>query len=521
MKNSLRYLKLWQKKRNELQVNGDEKTGWQEMQGLLDQHMPVSDPDDGNGSSGSKKFKLLPILLVSLSAAAMTYFAAHVVITKIHYNKQHHHKHWRQHENGLIGDSSSTDSLNTQHSVASAKDSFFALKQNAAIKNTGTGKVITGKPAQLSSATTTNTELSTTAKKNNPVELSVADKNQSGVNRQSYSKPANISPVNNKTKVNSRFLSYNNKSDAQLNAVTDHKTGNNRNSTGAAPLTNDNHSASDEFITPVSPNPGFDKIKSYRFDITSQGLTNKIVYESVFNRLKDSGRAGKNAGNSKGQNAGAKKSTSTNLDWGFLAGVNSSGSFTAKSLNSNFYGKSAVDAYLGLFATYNINDKWAVNTQIRFFNPQNISGTYTHANDSKVDSGQLLKISNTRKAYSVSVPLYVVYKATSLINFKAGPVLNFPVKQVDGGSSLQPAGISADTVYYPKAMALLSETKFTQKFTYGLSGGVSIHYQRLIFDATYFKGINGQKISSGLGSYNAYGNTLQFTIGFQLSKPKP
>ena len=41
MKNALKNFLLWQKKRNELQVNDDPQADWGQMQWLLDEHMPV------------------------------------------------------------------------------------------------------------------------------------------------------------------------------------------------------------------------------------------------------------------------------------------------------------------------------------------------------------------------------------------------------------------------------------------------------------------------------------------------
>ncbi len=120
----------------------------------------------------------------------------------------------------------------------------------------------------------------------------------------------------------------------------------------------------------------------------------------------------------------------------------------------------------------------------------------------------------------MSIPLHVVYKANDIWSFKAGPVINIPVKQVAGSSVLQPAGIRADSTYFATATTALNATKYTPTLNLGLSGGVSIHYQRLIIEATYLKGLSGQKVSSGLGSYNGYYNSVQFTIGFQLNKPK-
>jgi len=53
MKNSLKYLGLWQQKRSELRIDDDPKTGWQQMQGLLSQYLPL----EGVKPSRSKAVK--------------------------------------------------------------------------------------------------------------------------------------------------------------------------------------------------------------------------------------------------------------------------------------------------------------------------------------------------------------------------------------------------------------------------------------------------------------------------------
>ena len=53
MKNSLKYLGLWQKKRSELKINDDPQADWMQMQDLLDKHLH----DAGSGGGGSSHSK--------------------------------------------------------------------------------------------------------------------------------------------------------------------------------------------------------------------------------------------------------------------------------------------------------------------------------------------------------------------------------------------------------------------------------------------------------------------------------
>jgi len=246
-------------------------------------------------------------------------------------------------------------------------------------------------------------------------------------------------------------------------------------------------------------------------------LNFKIIQNQTAVKLPDNKKV-----NNKEKNAKVKNSStsSSNIDWGLLTGVNSSGSFTPRNQNSNFYGNSPVDLYFGVFATYNINDKWAVNSQIKLFNPQTITTKYTHANASRIDSGQLLQITSSRKMYSTSIPLHAVYKVNSNLSFMAGPVINIPVKQTNTGSTWLPTAIRSDSTYSTHIDSVLNKTKYEQKLNFGLSAGVNITFKRFSFGATYMKSLSGYQISSDFGNHNSYNGTLQFTIGFRLNKSK-
>jgi hypothetical protein len=535
MKNSLKYLGLWQKKRSELKVSDDPQADWMQMHDLLDKHLPEN--GQGGGASHSKKFKLLPILLISLSAAAMTYFAARIVeIRKQRY--QQHHSHHNRHRSGVYNDSMlNADSSLIKDSTSNNEDSIQALKQAEALQEGGTAKPGFDKTSKdsLSTDNKINKGSSSISKGNSSPALNNAGNNHLVANS-SYQHNNNSSQAfltNHQAKTNKPFPSRTQISNSLLNPgtnrsrnqsqrtrhATDHNTVDGENTSSSKNSGNSQQDAA--FLTIITSKPVFNLSTDYPAAITVPFLNDKLIQNPSFSQESDYKKDGKGEKSGKVKNTRVKSSaTPINLDWGFLTGVNSSGSFTAKKQNANFYGSLPVDLYFGLFATYNINDHWGLNTQLKLLNPQTLTGSYTHANESKVDSGQLLNITDTRKAYFVSIPLHVVYRATDILSFKAGPVINIPVKQVSGNSVLQPAGIRSDTSYYNKTIAILGQTQYTPKLNYGLSGGVSIHYQRLIFEATYLKGLSGQKVTSGLGSYIGYYNTFQFTIGFQLNKPK-
>jgi hypothetical protein len=294
----------------------------------------------------------------------------------------------------------------------------------------------------------------------------------------------------------------------------------NKSNSGKATFVSDNSSKYEQETIAGDQSSTADPVFAAHYAGISAGLAaglvqqQKLALTSVY-QLK-SNPSSKSA-KSKTTNPG-KPST---VDWGILIGVNSSGSFTSKSQNRNFYGGSPIDVYPGLFMSVKLSDSWAINPQVKFFSPETISATYTHANQSKVDSGQQLSITASRKIYSISVPLYAVYKTGNIFSIKAGPVINFPVKQINASSLLQPASIKNDTTYYAKTIATLGNTNYQQSINISVSGGVSAQFKRWIFEAGYLKSLSGYRVSSGMGSATSNNGTLQFSIGFQLDKVKP
>ena len=222
----------------------------------------------------------------------------------------------------------------------------------------------------------------------------------------------------------------------------------------------------------------------------------------------------------KGKAANTTSQSPSRFDFGLLTGVNSSGSFTPKKQNANFYGSLPADIYFGLFGTFTIKNKLGVNIQLKVLNPQNISGSYAHANGSKADSNQTLMVTDSRKAYFVSIPVHGVYKINDHIGIKAGPVINVPVKQINATTTLLPANVKTDSAYYASVTGQLKNTRYQQKINFGLSGGVSVTYKRLFLEAVYSKGVSGYNVSSGFGSYKYNAGNVQVTIGFSLKKAK-
>jgi hypothetical protein len=682
MKNSLKHLKFWLKKRNELLINDDPQTDWLSMQSLLETHLPVNNhPGITKGSSfKGKLFKMLPKLLITLSAAAMVYTASYFILKKVHQHYPHLVKLSRAdsvYKDSLIADSvalfkdrllsvnqSKANDSNIDASTGNKKEAADSLPNNnpnetiannktnsstttsaqnknqpgiinkantnnkinqtsttnnKTIGNNKAGTTLSGnKVNQATNASSSGTKIvgdnklgsspssgnktivnknagslitiktvpgkklgsspsagnkTNTVKKLNGVSLSNAKTvnrhksdaaSLSSNNDASGNKPANELLISHSVRTHkiktTTVLTSNNKktldNKTKHNLLASNKTiGGNRH--GSALMKN-NRGTSDKHLLSILKNnkwrnayckhspSGSSKLKPTTGTQTVGSLDNDAADwynkqhdtltaappQTLNDAVNNSRAADLKKSNQKPvsklltdqlkkeKSASQKKSTLSKLDWGILSGVNASSSFTSSKQNANFYGSSPVDVYFGLFATYNLNNKWAVGFQIQFYSPQNVTTSYTHANASKVDSTQSLQITASRKLYTVNIPVNVIYKLTDNFRLMGGPVIGVPVKQINTSSTLLPAAIKTDSAYYAQISGILNGTKYEQKLNMGLNAGVGFQYKRWLFEANYLKSLTGYSMSNSWGTYKSSGGTFQFTIGFQISKPK-
>jgi hypothetical protein len=221
-------------------------------------------------------------------------------------------------------------------------------------------------------------------------------------------------------------------------------------------------------------------------------------------------------GNIKNKSSGSasKPQSAGNLssfEWGLLVGVNSPGSFTPKSQNANFYGSLGIDPFAGAYATYHFSDKWRAGLQLRVLSPSTITGSYQIPHKIQNDSINTTTYraqADSRKLYSIQVPIYATCQLTNFAALKGGPVLGFPIKQFSTAKT--------DSA----SMQLLTSSRYDQKFDLGLSGGVTLRYKRFSFDVAYLRGLTTHNVKGDSLSYKMHNSQLQFTIGIQLGWKK-
>jgi len=146
MKDSAWYNKLWQTKMQELPLEGDEHTMWQNMQSLLDENMPVSNPVVTPKPATSLWVKLIYIMAVIITAAVVYYAASHLLAS-------HHEKTNRPAGKHAL---MNRDSTNSKYSakVRSNDDKLKADADNNAGNNEAADKNNDKKTATASSGIT-------------------------------------------------------------------------------------------------------------------------------------------------------------------------------------------------------------------------------------------------------------------------------------------------------------------------------------------------------------------------------
>jgi hypothetical protein len=520
MKNALKNFLLWQKKRNELPVINNPQADWDEMQSLLNEHMPVV-----KKPGGFKGFRTFPAILITFSAAAMIYVAGNIYSLEKHNHaaKNHFHKgnplrpapHFAGSPDSLSSTADTgnilpgrTDAADHSSKHPTVNDHNNPSTQRAQAGDTkNTELTIDNRPGHNLSSVNRQSKLSSAAQQSGHLVKSLIANNKTGFSRgesSHYHRDHVPSGPGN---------SNHNQTTSGNRPGSNHVNNNNPGKITAALNSFINRPQAETLFLALQP--------ALRFDLGLSKIQRSTlpVLNSRLNQTRL--QAGNQTKGNKGKPDKPQNSNPSNIDWGLLMGVNTSGSFTPKSQNTNFYGSASIDPWFGLFVSYKINTNWAIAPQVRLFSPQTIITSYTHANQSMVDSGQSLTITAARKMYAVSVPIYVVYNTGSGLHFKAGPVINFPIKQIHTGSVLLPYSIRTDTSYYKNISTILNATQYQQNINFGFSAGASYQFKRFIFEATYLKSLSGYGISSGLGAYKSYNGTFQFTIGFQLDKVKP
>jgi len=566
MRNWNQYLKLWQQKRNELHISTDMQTDWSDMHQLLDKHMPANTPsadsdNAGHGGGGSGlgtgakllnlgKLKLLYVLAGLVIGGFVTYVAINQKATSHHKkNKTEIRKDSLSAGNILKvdnlqranNDNSIDNSKNDQNNSSTDADARSFADNNIANSNISTSdsKVVsdhsigtdatksTGEKSNNISSGKTGRDNSRDAKNNHLLSsTSAIIKNGmvsgSGTRRRSGSHRAGRrSGPHYSSNQQNTFTSNNGR---QTNNHNNHNTiaGDGRYVNGASTIKAATPASAltwDDVVANSNQNAAnFANAMVNSAMLTSGSINRNATLGENSSANKTSGKTDKKAKDAKASKT-ARNSTYKNLDWGLLTGTDGMGSLTPKSQNHNIYGSLPIDIYVGLFGTYNLNDRWALGLQSRFLVPHTVSGryVYSHAAKDTTQAAETIQISDSRKVYTVDVPIHLIYRIAPNINLKGGPMLSIPVKTANG---TYPNAGNDSTGNANTVTKSLSATAPARKILFGASAGIGFSYKSLWFDATYNYNPRPMEMKSDLGGYSSNTNSLQLTIGIKLNRGK-
>jgi hypothetical protein len=571
MKNLIQYLELWQKKRGELRVDTDADADWMEMRALLDKHMPGN--DDGGGGSKTGGIRLLPTLLVALSAAAMTYFTAKVVQTK---PKAAHTKN-EIHQRNRGFNSNGNDSSLTYDSPQSGADSANSTKQYSDVEN---------KAGKSDSAAKSDNLPSGSASAGNKERHSDAANKTGGGN--SLAKPGNLpserasagnikqpSDAENRTGGNALLAKP---GDPQPRSASASKV--------KQLSTAENKTGSESFAANNKPSPtiisGAAKVSSsdaagIKKDnvaankdfgrVASRSTANKITYGRHNSREENTGtgrtassQGSVNKGNfAEGSNTSLSRTTDQYLTQhkalmlmpepgqslfespgaiayypidkiviykGPVTPAKTQKDKTNRSNGSFEWGVLIGVNSNGSFTAKDLNHNYYGSLPVDIFTgaygTYHLSPKWGIGTQVMILSPMAIKggtytdslatprnVSDSKKVYSVEFPLYATYQFTKSIGFKAGPAISFPVKQYN-----------TDTRIDSVSSSIIKHSRYDEKPDYGFTGGINFRYKRIIFETTYLKGLTRHSITSDSLIHKSTNNTFQFTIKLQLGNIK-
>ena len=514
MKDSAWYNKLWQNKMQELPLQEDANAAWQKMQGLLDKNMPVNNPVSVPKPGRSWGY-VFSVIAVAVIIAALLYFAGSYMLAS------HNKINKRNNKNTKSYIDSTKNAEPYKNENRPANDSLSGIKRNSsmAVKDSVAATKNPSAQTKNGAAVTQNGSVVNSGNYN-------GHKNTGNGSSSNYN---SLIPA----KRNAHLLrTQTNRLQQQANASTTPQGGNTNHSPQKG-----HKSAADSVAASITNPAGNLPVKSpvigsssYNKNIDSASKASTSGGNDIKNPAEDNVAKNSTSKFTNKTKAAAKTAGNSKFELGLKIGVNSKGSFTPSSQNSNFYGKSPVDAYLGINATYYISPKVGIGAGLNILSPKIISGSYSNTNLRYITIGDSSKkithntgkitISGSRKLYTVDVPVMVTYKLNDIVSFNAGPVIGIPVKQVASKNNLNLLTNSSDTTALKQVNPYVSNTTIDNKVNLSFSGGVRLHVKRIYFDAGYQQGISPYTISSGLGSSKIYYHTFQFGIGYQLFKPK-
>ena len=207
------------------------------------------------------------------------------------------------------------------------------------------------------------------------------------------------------------------------------------------------------------------------------------------------------------------------VDYGLLVGLNNPDSYYAYNQGSNIYATPPVSPFFGIYTNYKLYNKWTISAQMKFMVPRNTKVEYQFPNVILPDSIKFLKDVNSKKIYTIDLPIHVVYNLTNQISLFAGPTLILPVMVIDVNDQVSSVSYDNQKLNYYSFSAPGPDKYLSGKPTYGLSAGGNYKIGRYNFGIVLDRSLTGIENGSNYGSSNTILSSFQFSFGISLKKP--
>lgn len=172
-------------------------------------------------------------------------------------------------------------------------------------------------------------------------------------------------------------------------------------------------------------------------------------------------------------------------------------------------------ANIGFFGAYALSNRWLINTGIYLNASRSFSGSYTHQSFYRPDSLPSFTINDYRKAVAVNIPVRLEYKVMNLLSIKAGPLISFTASQGIAGTSYSTIKDRRDTLRHGTELnTALNGTKVS-RIVPGFEAGLSFHLWKLDIDGQY-QWLAPYTISGTLGSYRNKYHSVNVGIGYRF-----
>ena len=487
MKNSVWYHKLWRKKAGEFPVKDDMHASWQEMQQLLDEHLPVVKTTAGKKPGKSVGSTIISMLGFILPAAAMigtiTFVAVKHPFKNKKENKQEHHHLLNKRGNNAFADSTM---LPTDSGLSAGTPA--ADIQQAKTNNTPGQLAHVNIIAALSAATVhgqNNVSAPAAISHANSAPYQPAGKSSAGKPSAYYllkspPQPAGLLPDTDTQNNGALWQAISSSNIILPSAIADAKSNQNNNIS--------TESDRDGIAVSHQDKQQVNKQKSRR----DQKLPKIKVGSSNFHVPVILG-------------------DSTRFSIGLLAGLNWPGS--------------TGNIFAGLTLGYRFQDKWHLYTGITLNSNQYVTNTYKHASFAPRDTGVVFTIKDQRKAQIISIPLTLEYAVSKLISINGGPQISIAsqAKRVVKASEGRSAYIlnvpnRVDTLNHGHSIDTALNLTALSKFNIGISAGVSVHLNKhLHVDARYQQNLTPYYFNNGyLGNTRMYYHSVQIGLRYQF-----